>query len=190
MSGLQKGCESDKQSMDEEQDKNYSKVAAKTVANIRRLQENVMSVNVTTSAATCSISPNEFALNDTSSRQDIMEPKQVNNISTISINKTIARSLPLSTEDRTSQSIIKTVPNLDAIISSPTNEVVSVKSPSSLNTNLVTANYSTYGNSNLASPDSSTVIQLQQDMVQYPISSNSSSPAQSPLKASTVAWLE
>ena len=185
MSGLQKGCESDKQSMDEEQDKNYSKVAAKTVANIRRLQENVMSVNVTTSAATCSISPNEFALNDTSSKPDIMEPKQVNNISTISINKTNARSLPLSTEDSTSQSVIKTVPNLDAIINSPTNEVVSVKSPSSLNTNLVTANYSTYGNSNLASPDSSTVIQLQQDMVQYPISSNSSSPAQSPLKAST-----
>ena len=67
----------------------YSDVAAKTVANIRRLQENVMSVNVT-SPPPCQTSPKgaNCESNAQAAFSTRKEPtEQSKNVSTISVNK-------------------------------------------------------------------------------------------------------
>ena len=75
-----------KQTINDEEGSNYSNVAAKTVANIRRLQENVMSVSVTTSPSGGPLSPKDTNPNDLL-LQDKNEPKHPNNVSKISINR-------------------------------------------------------------------------------------------------------
>ena len=81
-----------KQTIANEEGSNYSNVAAKTVANIRRLQENVMSVSVTTSSPGGPLSPKEVSPPDLS-LQGQHESKQAHNVSKISINKSSASNI-------------------------------------------------------------------------------------------------
>ena len=187
--GNERKHESNKQNVNEgEEELNYSNVAAKTVANIRRLQENVMSVSVTTTTSPPPLSsPKDFDVVDASlsgssyNSDNVAEQlKHTNNVSTISVNNTDPSNHLINHMNQSASSSMKVLQIEDGAA----NRIPSSSSLSSQNDNL------SRQNGNLLSPKSPSAIEQGQQPpqdsllphVQPSSGFSQSSPTQSPIK--------
>ena len=196
--GNERKHESNKQNVSEgEEELNYSNVAAKTVANIRRLQENVMSVSVTTTTSPPPLSsPKDLDVVDASlggssyNSDNVAEQlKHTNNVSTISVNNTDPSNHLVPRMNQSASSSMKVLQIEDGASIHGTlsaNGNPSISSLSSQHDNL------SHQNGNLLSPKFPASIeqgqQPQQDSllphVQPSSDFSQASPTQSPIKPS------
>ena len=196
--GNERKHESNKQNVSEgEEELNYSNVAAKTVANIRRLQENVMSVSVTTTTSPPPLSsPKDLDVVDASlggssyNSDNVAEQlKHTNNVSTISVNNTDPSNHLVPRMNQSASSSMKVLQIEDGASIHGTlsaNGNPSISSLSSQHDNL------SHQNGNLLSPKFPASIeqgqQPQQDSllphVQPSSNFSQASPTQSPIKPS------
>ena len=185
--GNERKHEINKQNVNEgEEELKYSNVAAKTVANIRRLQENVMSVSVTTTTSPPPLSsPQDFdvvgaSLSGSSYTSDNVaeQLKHTNNVSTISVNNTDPSNHLVTRMNQSASSSMKVLQIEDGA----SNRNPSSSSLSSQNDNLA------HQNVNLLSPKSPASIEQGQQhdsllpLVQPSSSFSQASPTQSPIK--------
>ena len=185
--GNERKHEINKQNVNEgEEELKYSNVAAKTVANIRRLQENVMSVSVTTTTSPPPLSsPKDVDVVDASligssyNSDNVAEQlKHTNNVSTISVNNTDPSNHLVTRMNQSASSSMKVLQIEDGAA----NRNPSSSSLSSQNDNLA------HQNVNLLSPKSPASIEQGQQhdsllpLVQPSSSFSQASPTQSPIK--------
>ena len=187
--GNERKHEINKQNVNEgEEELKYSNVAAKTVANIRRLQENVMSVSVTTTTSPPPLSsPKDVGVVDASlsgssyNSDNVAEQlKHTNNVSTISVNNTDPSNHLVTRMNQSASSSMKVLQIEDGAA----NRNPSSSSLSSQNDNL------SRQNGNLLSPKSPASIEQglppPQDSLSPHVQPSSgfsqASPTQSPIK--------
>ena len=148
-----------KQNFDEDES-NYSNVAAKTVANIRRLQENVMSVSVTTSPSGGPSSPKESSQNDLC-LQGKHDHKHSYNVSKVSINRSISSNMTIHSEELESLASGNALQNVDEVVS-PGNDPSASGCSFSLSTAHLNSDLTSKSSANMVSPASTSSNQIHQ----------------------------
>ena len=159
-----------KQTINDEEGSNYSNVAAKTVANIRRLQENVMSVSVTTSSSGGPLSPKDTNPNDLL-LQEKTEPKHPNNVSKISINRPNISNMSIQSDNPESTNSRKAFKNANELLSQG-NDPLASSASLSMGTSHLGNDLSCISNTNVLSQASSSNNHIQQGSQHNLISSS------------------